>query len=432
VTLDCFILAECSKVRQGSLYSRKKPSASRLTAGHVLNESPVTKRVITTSSVKVKQLTTVELFCGIGGFRVAADGLGIKTVWANDVNSLACSVYRDRFEGSVLCEGDINSLKHLIPEHDVLTGGFPCQPFSAAGKKEGVRDPRGTLFQTIVDVVKEKKPKFFVLENVKRLLSMEHGIHFAVVLSALSNCGYSIEWRVLNAKDFGLAQNRERVIILGTRLESEDQGIALRLSDFAELPIGISTLLSDVSSWNQFHRHNAKFPSWGVGMRGRYLAIEPKYFSSQARNSSLLEILDAEVPDEYDYTQQTLERLHMNEAVDRFVNGVEIISNQAGGARMGYTIFGIRGIAPTLTASTSRHYERYQIGRTYRRLTPNEYARLQGFPDNHCGVARNYDQYALYGNAVPPPLVEWVLGRLLVTPKSQKKVDREQKELFGV
>jgi len=144
-------------------------------------------------------------------------------------------------------------------------------------------------------------------------------------------------------------------------------------------------------------------------------------------------ILEPNPPAEYDYTAQTIERLHKNETVDRFVNGVEIISNQAGGARMGYTIFGIGGLAPTLTASTSRHYERYKVGGRYRRLTPVEYARLQGFADDHCSAVASYDQYMLFGNAVPPPLVEWVL-RQITEARTEvfESVEMRQSELFSV
>ena len=131
------------------------------------------------------KLKAVELFCGIGGFRLAADKANIDTVWANDLNKLACAVYRNRFGSKEIVEGDINNLIDSVPPHDLLSAGFPCQPFSAAGKKQGIRDVRGTLFQSIVDVLKVKKPQYFVLENVKRLLSMEGGIHFATVLAAL-------------------------------------------------------------------------------------------------------------------------------------------------------------------------------------------------------------------------------------------------------
>ena len=385
-------------------------------------------------------IKTVELFCGIGGFRVAADSLGLKTVWANDFSESACSVYRNRFGSDVLHEGDINSLLDTVPSHDILTGGFPCQPFSAAGKKEGTRDPRGTLFQAIVEVVRKTRPKHFVLENVKRLLSMEHGAHFATVLSALSSLDYFVEWRVLNAKHFGLAQNRERVVLLGTRIDESALNISvanrLRLTSIADLasgPRGISTLLKQPSAWRSLEGHGAKFPFWGVTIGGKFLACDLGRFSAALPDVSLRDILEFEPGMQYDFTKETLERLHKNEAVNRFIHGVEIISNQGGGARMGYTIFGVGGLAPTLTASTSRHYERYQVGNQYRRLTPREYARLQGFPDDHCSAVTSYDQYSLYGNAVPPPLVEWVMRQMMQEPSSsQGIVDERQPELFNV
>lgn len=368
-------------------------------------------------------LTTVELFCGIGGFRVAAEELGLKTIWANDLNTVAAKVYKARYGVSNFHEGDINQLANEVPIHDILTAGFPCQPFSAAGKKEGIRDPRGTLFQAIVDVVKRTQPQHFVLENVRRLLSMEDGSHFATVLEALSRLNYFVEWRVLNAKDFALAQNRERVLIIGTRLPQNwdndfDPTDYVRLANGADLlsgPRGLPTLLRQPSTWRSLIRHGSKFPFWGVALNGNFLACTLTEFS-EARSPVLIrEILENTTSPEYDYTEQTISRLHKNDTVDKFVNGVEIISNQAGGARMGYTIFGVAGIAPTLTASTSRHYERYKIGDKYRRLTPIEYARLQGFSDDHCNSVSGYDQYMLYGNALPPPIAKWVLLSLLST-----------------
>lgn len=391
----------------------------------------------TAGSIKSK---TVELFCGIGGFRVAADRLGLQTVWANDFSAMACAVYRDRFGPDALHEGDINGMLETVPPHDILTGGFPCQPFSAAGKKEGTRDPRGTLFQSIVEVLKKSRPRHFVLENVKRLLTMEHGAHFATVLSALSSLDYFVEWRVLNAKHFGLAQNRERVVLVGTRIEESvlkpaDVAGRLRLAPGADLasgPRGIAALLGQPSTWRELGRHGSKFPHWGVTFGGKFIACDLEHFSAALPEVFLRGTLETNPDEQYDFTKETLERLHMNEVVDRFVHGVEIISNQGGGARMGYTIFGVGGLAPTLTASTSRHYERYQVGDRYRRLTPREYARLQGFADDHCSAASNYDQYTLYGNAVPPPLVEWVLRQLVHERQIYLDIDDiRQPELFS-
>ena len=382
-------------------------------------------------------LKAVELFCGIGGFRIAADRLGIETVWANDFNKLACSVYRRRFDTGTLVEGDINELIHQVPQHDLLTAGFPCQPFSAAGKKLGIKDPRGSLFQSIVDVLEQRQPRFFVLENVKRLLTMEGGVHFATVLAALSQLPYFVEWRVLNAKHFGLAQNRERVVIVGHRVpRGQSVTSNLRLlteKDASQLPARTMTFLDSVDRWQPVEDHATKFPNWGAAFQGMFFAHEVDEFNAAVTPSTLGDVLMSEVPSEYDFTAATLSRLHMNETVDRFIQGVEIVSNQGGGARMGYTIFGTKGLAPTLTASTSRHYERYQVGSTYRRLTPTEYARLQGFPDNHCDSQKPYDQYGLYGNAVPPVLVEWAMKRLIQGEGFSSISHRSnQPELFDV
>ena len=102
-----------------------------------------------------------------------------------------------------------------------------------------------------------------------------------------------------------------------------------------------------------------------------------------------------------------MQRLKNSKQTDKFVEGVQILYNQNGGARMGYTVFGIDGVAPTLTSTTSRHYERYKVGNRYRRLTNVEYARIQGFPDQHCSAVSIYNQYSLYGNAIPPIFGNW-------------------------
>ena len=151
-------------------------------------------------------LRVVELFAGIGGFRLAADSLKLKTVWANDADRLACIVYGDRF-GDIAC-ADVRECLGDVPAHDLLTAGFPCQPFSSAGKKHGIRDPRGSLFESIVEILDRHRPRFFLLENVKRLLTMERGYHFATILASLAEIGYRVEWRLVNAKDLGLPQNR--------------------------------------------------------------------------------------------------------------------------------------------------------------------------------------------------------------------------------
>ncbi|CAM3709575.1 DNA cytosine methyltransferase [Parendozoicomonas haliclonae] len=358
-------------------------------------------------------MRAIEMFAGIGGFRLACDELGIETVWANDIEPKASTVYRDRFGKGVHIEGDVSQLIDQIPDHDLLTAGFPCQPFSSAGKKLGIEDVRGTLFEKIVQVIRNKKPKFFVLENVKRLLSMDKGAHFATILDALSELGYLVEWRVLNAVNFGLPQNRERVVIIGHL----DHGVKSYLCTAQDIATSLSVrqigAVANLSRWPKITDHGAKFHNWGLATQGRFHHAKIDSFSDALPAVKLSAILESDPDRSFYFTEDTLERIKTSEKVDRFYNGVEILYNQKGGARMGYSIFGTAGVAPTLTCTTSRHYERYKIGDEFRRLTNVEYARIQGFPEQHCQTASRYDQYPLFGNAVPPQMVKWVIQRTI-------------------
>ncbi len=376
-------------------------------------------------------MNTVELFAGIGGFRLAADAVSLRTVWANDVCSKACAVYRSQFGAAELREGDIGANAGDIPDHDVLTAGFPCQPFSSAGKKHGVRDPRGTLFQIVVDVLKSRHPRYFVLENVKRLMTMEDGLHFATILSSLADLEYHIEWRLLNAMHFGLPQNRQRVFIIGVQARSKARRDlpSIHLASREDLSCKQIDGLANPEVWQPIERHGKRFPTWGMVSAGRFLGANLDAFSSASPVVALRTVLEAVVGDEFDFTDATLAWLPKNTPVNKLVQGVEILSNQAGGARMGYTIFGVNGVAPTLTSTTSRHYERYKVGDRYRRLTNVEYAQIQGFPDDHCAICSVYDQYALYGNAVPPPMAEWILRQLLsdgLPPSAYQDINRQR------
>ena len=361
---------------------------------------------------KMNKVRAVELFAGIGGFRLAADRLNIETVWANDIDPTASLVYRDNFGSNVFVEGDINSYIDFIPDHDILTGGFPCQPFSKAGKKQGIDDYRGTLFEAIVKIVRIKKPNYFVLENVNSLLYMENGRHFRTILYALSSLDYKIEWRVLNATSFGLPQNRERVIIVGSKNQKTNQSYFLDQNEFLSIPTKTLDAIARFNTWKDISQSKGKFSDWGMAYQGKFISFDiplPVY----SHQKKLKDILQSDVDASFDFTADTLLRIEKSQYVNKYYNGVQILYNQAGGARMGYSIFGIDGVAPTLTASTSRHYERYCIGTAYRRLTNVEYARIQGFPDNHCKATSPYNQYKLYGNAVPPQMIEFVLYRII-------------------
>jgi DNA (cytosine-5)-methyltransferase 1 len=367
-------------------------------------------------------MNAIEMFAGIGGFRIGLESAGIRVIWANDIDPKACAVYASHFHDGSLVSGDIRQVKESIPPHDVLTAGFPCQPFSAAGKKLGIHDTmRGTLFAEIVDVLERLEPSFFVLENVKRLLSMEHGRHFKTILLALTGAGYFVEWRLLNAKNFGLAQNRERIFLVGRK--NAEETLASETARFATsdsvLFLGpeLSTHsgLFSSSSVSQLLVPIAglqKFGFAGLAFGGQAYTFSPIGFPDIVPPMLLKDVLDAEIDPRFDFTESTEAWLKHNEEVNSFIHGVEILSNQDGGRRMGYTIFGTGGVAPTLTATTSRHYERYRVGERYRRLTNAEYARLQGFSTDWCSCVSIYDQYGLYGNAVPPVIAKWIASRL--------------------
>lgn len=361
--------------------------------------------------MKQKRYSAIELFAGIGGFRLACDKLSINTIWANDIDSKAVKVYKDNFGEESIVQGDINSLIDAVPHHDILTGGFPCQPFSKAGKKQGVDDIRGTLFEAIVKIVKLRQPKYFVLENVNSLLFMEGGRHYRTILSALSDLDYKLEWRVLNATEFGLPQHRERVIIIGSKDRATNESYFLTDEDFSKFNVEQIDKIAKYEYWEDIIKSGKIFSQWGMAYKGKFVTFSINGYAKS--NVCLNDILQDEVPDSYDFTEDTLLRIENSVYVNKYYNGVQILYNQRGGARMGYSIFGTNGLSPTLTASTSRHYERYKVNERYRRLTNIEYARLQGFPDLHCKAVSPYDQYKLYGNAVPHQLVHYALSQVV-------------------
>ena len=158
----------------------------------------------------------IDLFAGIGGMRIPFERLGGECVFSSEWDEPAQRTYYHNF--GEMPKGDITKIDEQdIPDHDILLAGFPCQPFSIIGEKQGFADTRGTLFFDIERILAEKKPSAFLLENVKQLASHDGGRTFAVIQSRLLNLGYTIYYEILNALDFGLPQKRERVFIVGFR-----------------------------------------------------------------------------------------------------------------------------------------------------------------------------------------------------------------------
>ncbi len=157
---------------------------------------------------------TIDLFAGIGGMRLGFESCGCNNVFSSEWDQDAQKVYEINFKEKPF--GDINLISpENIPDHDILLAGFPCQPFSIAGKGLGFADTRGTLFFNIERILEIKKPAAFLLENVKQLISHDQGQTFQVILEKLKNLGYKVYYKVLNSLEFGLPQKRERIYIVG-------------------------------------------------------------------------------------------------------------------------------------------------------------------------------------------------------------------------
>ena len=159
---------------------------------------------------------TIDLFAGIGGIRLGFEAHGCETVFSSEWDKAAQDMYEANFGERPF--GDINEIApDEVPDHDILLAGFPCQPFSIAGKGLGFADTRGTLFFNIEAILEAKKPKAFLLENVKRLTTHDNGQTFAIILEKLKGLGYTVYHKVFNSLDFGVPQKRERIYIVGFR-----------------------------------------------------------------------------------------------------------------------------------------------------------------------------------------------------------------------
>lgn len=193
----------------------------------------------------------IDLFAGIGGFHLALHRLRGKCVFASEIDSHARKTYeinhskispdlfKDNLFNKDITEIPKSSISTAIPDFDLLCGGFPCQPFSQAGYKKGFNDDRGNLFFHIANIIEEKSPKAFLLENVRHLLNHDEGKTFTVIKDILNNLGYSFYFKVIKASDFGLPQLRPRVFMVGFKNDT--------LNNFEfPLPIPLETSMSDV------------------------------------------------------------------------------------------------------------------------------------------------------------------------------------------
>ena len=305
----------------------------------------------------------IDLFAGIGGMRIAADSNGGKCVFTSEINPQAAYTYKMNFNETP--HGDITKIKpHTIPDHDLLLGGFPCQPFSSAGLQKGFKDPRGNLFFNIRNIAYSRQPNCLVLENVKQFMYHDNGRTAKVVLNSLRDIGYDVSCKILNASDFGLAQNRERVIIVASRL-------------------------------GRFNFNYVREENYRVTMN---------------------DVIDNDGDLLHPKTYTLLDRLHRTEKgliFAGFLNGKTKRNNHrpnhsSQAHRATNKVYDIRGLHPTLIAQDNgRRYVRSK-GIVRKLSVPDAY-KLQGFPDDFKIHPTFTHATWQVGNTVPVPMIEAVI-----------------------
>jgi len=211
-------------------------------------------------------LTACSLFCGAGGLDLGFKASGIKTIWANDFDKNSCETYKLHSPETVVVQGDIRKVSvEDIPECDILLGGFPCQGYSVGGKR-AIDDPRNALYKEYVRIVKAKQPKVFIGENVKGLLSMGEGEVIHQILEDFSACGYRVFYQLVNAKEYGVPQDRSRVIISGFR---NDLGICeFKIPEYTGPSMNIGQALKNLPEPKADDIYTGTYSPWFM-MRNR-------------------------------------------------------------------------------------------------------------------------------------------------------------------
>lgn len=406
----------------------------------------------------------IDLFAGIGGIRIgtvqALDSLGIqsKCVLSSEINEKACQTYELNFGEKP--SGDIHNIKEL-PPFDLLLAGFPCQPFSYAGKQKGFGDTRGTLFFEIERILKDYRPKAFLLENVRGLTTHDHGRTFATITNALTNLGYGIQTLILNSSEFNVPQNRTRLYIVGlygaspmmhlkTSLGATDSHRFKKKYELTELfDLGkkystVKDILeknvdtkyfcsdkfikqlrgvigNDLSKLDGYrlidYRGGKSIHSWEMGKNGKCSKQEIKFMNLLITNRRRPEFgrqkdgkkLSIEQIKTF-YKDDDIKEVVASLVKKGYLKEADGKYNPVAG-NMSFEVFKFldpNSVSITLTASDCNRLGIVQ-NNIPRRITPRECARLQGFPESF--IINPFDEYAYkqFGNSVSVPVIKAVM-----------------------
>lgn len=391
--------------------------------------------------------TVAELFAGVGGFRIGLARAGWKTVFSNQWEPStkvqhASDVYSARFGEEGHSNEDISKVEDIPTKIDLLVGGFPCQDYSVAktlNTSKGLKGKKGVLWWEILRLVQNKKPQFIFLENVDRLLkspSSQRGRDFAIMLKTLGDEGYLIEWRVVNAAEYGFPQRRIRVFIVATRNKSIHRGlnpkdIILKKGILARaLPVEKEILESNTIDLNddadilssKFNKGGGKSPFMNSGFYSKGTAYTFKTSARLTPNPVVLgDILvpDSEVPDGFWVEGKRLkewEYLKGAKSIERTHKGSGVRYNYAEG-KMAFPDLLTNPSRTILTgeggSTPSRFKHIIKTKNGYRRLLPIELERLNGFPDN-------WTQFTSDGKQVSDAKRAFFMGNALVVGLIQK------------
>jgi DNA (cytosine-5)-methyltransferase 1 len=318
------------------------------------------------------KFTFIDLFAGIGGMRAAFQSIGGKCVFSSEWDQKAQLTYFENF-GEVPF-GDITKVDtSTVPDHDVLVAGFPCQAFSIAGARAGFEDTRGTLFFDVARLIADKQPKAFLLENVKGLANHDRGRTLTTILNVLRNdLGYHVpDPKILNAKHFGVPQNRERIFIVGFKNEISCDSFRYPTSE------KVTKSVSDILETDE---------------------VSVKYYMSTQ------------------YLRTLIEHRRRHEAKGNGF-GFEIIPND--GIANAIVVGGMgreRNLVIDKRLTNFKPITKIKGSvnrRGIRRMTPREWARLQGFPDKFMIPVSDAQAYKQFGNSVAVPVVRAIGANLL-------------------
>lgn len=321
-----------------------------------------------------KKYKLVSLFAGIGGIDLGFEFAGFECIWANDFDKNACATYRANV-GPQIVEGDIRLVKDQIPAHDILVGGFPCQPFSTLGKLQGFNDEqnRGTLFFEIMDIAAKHDTKVIVLENVKNIVTHDKGETFRRILREMDEAGYDVHYQILNSQDYGVPQRRNRVFIVAFN-RKYFQTAPFEYPDKQELKVTTQDLLDKNVEEKYFLTEKISHTILGEGTKGYIVKPTIDLPISKTLTATMHKMHRAS-QDNYVTDQQNYER-NVKDKVKRI---------------------------------------------NIRKLTPNECRQLQGFPSDWKQVVADGPAYKQFGNAVTVNVAYAVACKIMEHMEKYKK-----------